>query len=126
MKHIKNFEKFYQPSIDELKNYEIKKDDYVIANGEFFKSVSRPFFINDLIVNEIAKVKTVYISNKGYNNEDVYCELEYTNIPEDISKYIYNKPSNYTTSVQMEKLRIAIKKEVEKYKLKQNVNKYNL
>lgn len=125
MKYIKTYEDVFEiPTEEELKDYDIRKGDYVIANDKY--SSLGPYFLDDLVENEIGKVNKIFISNKGYRNEEIYCEIWYYNVPEHIAKHISNKPFIYKHSVQINQLRKITPEELEQYNIKQATNKYNL
>jgi len=124
VKHIKKFEKFGSPSEEQLKEYNINVGDYVIANDEYYRF--GPWFLDDLIQHEIGKVKSIFISNVGFQNESIFCEVEYNDIPRDIANHISGKPFIFRTSVDIEKLRKVPDEEYKEYKLKKDINKYNL
>jgi len=127
MKHLKLYEEtFPVPTEEELEKYDIKVGNYVIANENFFNSIRNPYFINELITKEIGKVDKIFISNKGYRNEQVYCSVRYTNIPESILKHISNKPATFIHSIRIDDLRKVSPEEFEKYQLSKVANKYNL
>jgi hypothetical protein len=125
MKYIKTYETiFEQPSADELKDYNIEKNDYVIAN-DYYNGFGL-YFIDDLIMNHVGKVCSIFISNKGYRNEQIYCDVLYENIPNHISKHISGNPSSFHDSVPINQLRKLTTEELEQHNLNQSINKYNL
>lgn len=125
MKYLKTFEEIYKPTKDELKQYRIKIGDYVISNNDY-SGFTEPFFIKDLVKNEIGKVNSIFISNRGYLNEQVYCEIIYNDIPYHISKHISNEPFTFKHSVAMHDLRKVTPEEYKEWKLKKKADKYNL
>lgn len=124
MKHIKTYESFEIPTDEELKDYDIRKGDYVIANDEYYSF--GPYFLDDLIKNHIGKVISITYSNKGHKNEKIYCEVLYYNVPEHIAKHISGNPFIFKTSIDIGQLKKVTTKEVEQYKLKNDTTKYNL
>ena len=126
MKYIKTFESFPEPTEDELKKFEIKKGDYVITNDTISNIKISPYFIHDLLTNEIGQVKSIFISNKGNKNESIYCGVIYTNIPNHISKHISGNPSDFEASIEIKNLIKVTPEEYKEYKLKKDIKKYNL
>lgn len=124
MKYLKTFEELYYLSEEELEKYDIKIGDYVVVNDEYYSFDA--YFIADIVDNEIGKVTDIFISNKGYQNEELYCVVHYENLSADQVKHLSDKSGKFDKPIPLRFLRKLTKNEYDEYLLKKNTKKYNL
>lgn len=126
MKYIETFEYFYYPSDKELEKYDIKIGDYVIVNDDDYYYSFGIFYIDDIVHNDIGKVEDIFISNKGFSNEELYCDVHYENISAEHANHLSDKSGKFDKSIPLRFLRKITKDEYDDYMLKKETEKYNL
>jgi hypothetical protein len=105
MRHVRTFED----------NNTIKVGDYVVCQDKAFDLDNKQ--LQSFLLSNIG----VVIDINGYSTLFKFY-VEYENIPDKIKYKFYNNVRTFA----IEEIRLATAEEIEQYKLKQNIDRYNI